>query len=293
MDFPTRLRDLRNEKDISQADLGKMFNLSKQTISSYELGGSRPNQETLGKLASFFGVSTDYLLSLTDDRKGKASTIDIVNILEDRQTQLIAAGRPLTPAQRVNLIRAIDQDKPAAPTAQIPIVATIRAGVPILAEEHISGYLDVPGKINADFAVQVTGDSMCWAGVHEGDYVLCRESQAAHTGQMVVAAVQDVEWGGTIKYFVQANGKRILRAANPEYKDIALSPEDRIVGIVVAVLKDNPPALHTYETLVAATTGRGQEWASLAVTAASIGWTPREIEEMLKMMAKVPRQVKE
>jgi hypothetical protein len=41
---------------------------------------------------------------------------------------------------------------------------------------------------------------------------------------------------------------------------------------------------HTYENLVAATTGRGQEWASLAVTATSIGWTPREIEEMLKIM---------
>ena len=293
MTFGERLRMLREEREKSREDLSKILDVSYSAISKYETDDRIPGNAILGKIAEHFGVTTDFLLGRTSDRKGKGSTVDLLNILEDNQTKLIAAGRPLTPSQRVNLIRAIDQDKPAAPTAQLPIVATIRAGVPILAEEHISGYLDVPGKINADFAVQVTGDSMCWAGVHEGDYVLCRESQAAHTGQMVVAAVQDVEWGGTIKYFVQANGKRILRAANPEYKDIALSPEDRIVGIVVAVLKDNPPALHTYETLVAATTGRGQEWASLAVTAASIGWTPREIEEMLKMMAKVPRQVKE
>lgn len=140
----------------------------------------------------------------------------------------------------------------------IPIVAgTVKAGIPIRVESYFEGVLNVERSCRADFAVQVSGDSMVWAGVHEGDYALCRSSETATNGQMVVAAVQDVEWGGTIKYFVQANGRKILRAANPEYKDITLSPEDRIVGVVAAVLKDNPPALHTYENLVAASTGRG------------------------------------
>lgn len=89
------------------------------------------------------------------------------------------------------------------------------------------------------------------------------------------------------------DARKILRAANPDYEDITMGPEDRVVGAVVAVLKKDPPGLQIYERLVSGITGRGHDWASLAVTAANIGWSPRDIEEMVKLMAKVPRQVKE
>lgn len=68
MRFPDRLKELRNEASISQTELGKMFNLSKQTISSYEKGGSFPSPETLQKLADYFKVSLDYLLGRNDKR---------------------------------------------------------------------------------------------------------------------------------------------------------------------------------------------------------------------------------
>lgn len=62
MGFPERLRELREKKELTQTELGKIFNLSKQTISSYEKGGSRPSQETLIKMAEFFDVPIGYLL---------------------------------------------------------------------------------------------------------------------------------------------------------------------------------------------------------------------------------------
>ncbi len=291
-----RLRKVREDKGLKQNYVAKLLGITNQALSNWERGERDPDTPTLHRLAEIYGVSADYLLGITNDPKGKASTMDILDILERNKLKLIAAGRPLTPQQRLNLIRALDQDKPpAGPSKQVPIVATIRAGIPILTEEHVSGYLDIPADIRAHFAVQIRGDSMIWAGLHEGDYALCREAESAHTGQMVVAAVQDPgagDWGGTVKYFVQANGKKILRAANPDYEDITMGPEDRVVGTVVAVLKKDPPALYLYENLAGEIAGLAGEWSSLAKTAANYGLRPREIERLVELFAHVVKQVR-
>lgn len=64
-----RIRTLREEKQMSQIDLAKQFNITSATISQYELGKRFPDQETLEKLADFFDVSVDYLLCRTKIRK--------------------------------------------------------------------------------------------------------------------------------------------------------------------------------------------------------------------------------
>jgi transcriptional regulator with XRE-family HTH domain len=70
MDFKHRFKEERKNCGLNQTEFGKLFNLSKQAISSYENGGSSPSQETLRKFADFFDVSTDYLLGRTENRKG-------------------------------------------------------------------------------------------------------------------------------------------------------------------------------------------------------------------------------
>jgi len=67
MDFAARLRSLREKKGVTQTELGRLFNLSKQAISSYERRESQPDVETLKRLADYFQCSTDYLLGRTDD----------------------------------------------------------------------------------------------------------------------------------------------------------------------------------------------------------------------------------
>lgn len=66
-EFRERLRILRESRELTQSELGQVLRVSKQTISNYENGISAPDQETLGRLADYFGVSTDYLLGRTDD----------------------------------------------------------------------------------------------------------------------------------------------------------------------------------------------------------------------------------
>lgn len=66
MTFGERLKLLRLEKDLTQIELGKRFNLGKTAISLYENNERFPDKETLDKMADFFDCSIDYLLGRTD-----------------------------------------------------------------------------------------------------------------------------------------------------------------------------------------------------------------------------------
>lgn len=61
-----KIKMLRQQKNINQAELGKIVGVGKTTISNYETGYSVPDLETLIKLADYFGVTTDYLLGRSD-----------------------------------------------------------------------------------------------------------------------------------------------------------------------------------------------------------------------------------
>ncbi len=62
MTFGKRLKELREEKKLTQEELGKLLNLSKANISKYEAESIQPNLESIEFLADFFNVSVDYLL---------------------------------------------------------------------------------------------------------------------------------------------------------------------------------------------------------------------------------------
>lgn len=63
-----KIRALRKEKNMTQADLAKVLKVSSRTIGFYETGDRDPDTETLGKLADYFDTSIDYLLGRTDIR---------------------------------------------------------------------------------------------------------------------------------------------------------------------------------------------------------------------------------
>ncbi|MGN0618458.1 MAG: helix-turn-helix transcriptional regulator [Candidatus Coproplasma sp.] len=64
--FKERLKELRVERKLSQADLAKELNVSQRSISSWETGFRQPDFETLERIAKFFDVTADYLLGLGD-----------------------------------------------------------------------------------------------------------------------------------------------------------------------------------------------------------------------------------
>jgi repressor LexA len=118
-----------------------------------------------------------------------------------------------------------------------PLVGNVAAGAPILAEENIEDYLQVPsvigGEDDDDYVLRVRGDSMIGAGILEGDYVVVRPAQTAANGEIVVALIEDE---ATVKrYFKERNGIR-LQAENPDYEPIR-SKDAKVLGKVVGVFR--------------------------------------------------------
>ena len=67
--FSTRLKELRNKANLSQQELSQIIGVSKSSINMYERGEREPGLETVGALADYFDVRTDYLLGKNDDKR--------------------------------------------------------------------------------------------------------------------------------------------------------------------------------------------------------------------------------
>ena len=93
--------------------------------------------------------------------------------------------------------RAIDilDEKPWGKNTPVPLVGTVTAGVPILAEENIEEIFSFPqgliGTQDKTFMLKVQGDSMINAGIYDGDFILVRQQDDAKDGEIVVALVND------------------------------------------------------------------------------------------------------
>lgn len=86
MQFGDRLKELREEKELKQAELANLFNISPSTIGMYEQNRRTPDFTLLSSLADFFNVSVDYLLCRTDIRNYEEYTIAAHT--DDRTQQL-------------------------------------------------------------------------------------------------------------------------------------------------------------------------------------------------------------
>ena len=83
-----RLKRLRNEKKLTQSELGKIINVSKVSISGYESGDRTPDTDNLRRLADYFEVTSDYLLG-REDKRIESMDEELERILKDPQTNLM------------------------------------------------------------------------------------------------------------------------------------------------------------------------------------------------------------
>ncbi|MBR6425011.1 MAG: transcriptional repressor LexA [Oscillospiraceae bacterium] len=123
---------------------------------------------------------------------------------------------------------------PDAVIGHVPIVGVVTAGRPILAVEHIEGYLPIDGETHGRFALRVRGDSMVGAGIFEGDLVVVRQQQDAISGRIVVALLGDE---ATVKRFHRDETGVWLLPENPAYEPID-AREANILGRVVALVRN-------------------------------------------------------
>jgi repressor LexA len=119
----------------------------------------------------------------------------------------------------------------------VPLVGSVAAGEPVLAEENIEEYMEVPSVIGGeggDYILKVRGDSMVDAGILEGDFVVVRPADTARNGEIVVALVGDDE--ATVKRYFREKDHVRLQPENKSMKPIR-SREVSLLGRVVGVFR--------------------------------------------------------
>lgn len=202
--FYERYAELCQSIGESPCSVAEKNNISKTSVTRWK-NGAVPKGELVMRLARFFGVSADYLIGgISCDTTGDAGALSPV---------------------------------------MIPIVGTIAAGSPIVAEENIEGYAfaDIGDSENY-FFLRVKGDSMIGAGIRSGALVLIKKQHYAANNQIVACLVGSDS--ATLKRYFQ-NGKNVtLMPENPAYQPICLPTADFengsaiILGVARRVVTD-------------------------------------------------------
>ena len=117
----------------------------------------------------------------------------------------------------------------------IPIIGTIAAGTPILAEENIEDYFVIDNRVNADFGLKVKGDSMINANIYNGDIAFIKKQPDLENGEIGAILLDDE---ATLKRFSKTENSVILQAENPSmtdwprvYTDGNISILGKLVGV--------------------------------------------------------------
>lgn len=119
---------------------------------------------------------------------------------------------------------------------QVPIIGTVAAGQPLLAEEHIEDYFPIPAEIlpnEQTFMLRVKGESMINAGIFDGDQVIVTQTNTARNGEIVVALVED---SATVKRFFKEDGHYRLQPENDTMDPIIVN-EVEILGKVIGLFR--------------------------------------------------------
>ncbi len=154
----------------------------------------------------------------------------------------------LSNLEKVGLLRR-DPSKPRAiellidrakktirPGGGLPLVGQVAAGEPILAEENIEEYLEVPDVIggeDGDYILQVRGESMKDAGILEDEYVIVRPADDAADGEIVVALIGDE---ATVKRIFRESDHIRLQPENEAMEPIRTT-EAKVLGRVIGVFR--------------------------------------------------------
>lgn len=193
-----RLKTSREQNDLTIKDVATRIGLSTSTISRYENGiVENVSLPTMQMLADLYKVNVLWLLGKSEDKHE----------------------------------RTINKQS----TISVPLVGTIAAGTPILAEENIERYFNIDSSIKADFCLRIRGDSMINEGIHNNDIVFIHQQPILENGE-IGAVIIDGE--ATLKRFYKTDTGIVLQPANEKYAPIIVDENSNLIiaGKLSAIL---------------------------------------------------------
>nr|DAW36901.1 MAG TPA: Repressor protein CI [Caudoviricetes sp.] len=182
--FAENLSMYMDDDDVSHTALAKAVGVSNSAVGKWLSGSVMPRPNIQLKIADYFGIERDDLFKRTIPPK-------------------------LPPIKKL---------APKTNTHSVPLLGTIAAGAPILADEHVDEYIEISLDVKADFALRVQGDSMIDANIHDGDIVFIHQQPSVENGEIAAVMLIDPDTSDAV-----ATLKRVYKTPN----GLQLIPENR------------------------------------------------------------------
>ena len=195
-----KLKKLRENRGMTQAELGKALDISPSAIGMYEQGRRIPDISTLKKISSFFSVSVDYLIEN--------------NLQNDANKTPPSSGKGI----------------------RIPVLGRVVAGIPIEAVEEIIDYEEITPELAATgefFALKIRGHSM-EPRMMEGDVVIVRKQEDVESGDVAIVLVNGNE--ATVKRVKKQEEGITLIATNTSVYEPHFYSNKEIKNLSVQIL---------------------------------------------------------
>ncbi|MBE6003220.1 MAG: transcriptional repressor LexA [Lachnospiraceae bacterium] len=167
---------------------------------------------------------------------GLKSTSSVFTYINDLEVMGLIKKDPAHPRALMITTSEFHSEEPDREVAQIPLVGTVAAGIPLLAEENVTEYFPIPVDILPNqkvFMLTVKGDSMINCGILNGDKVIVEQQNTCRDGEIVVALVED---SATVKRFYKENGHIRLQPEN-DTMDPIIVPDCQILGKVIGLIR--------------------------------------------------------
>lgn len=235
-----KVKVLLHYRDISFYNLAKQLNISELELKEYLLKCNEHNADdfTLKKIAEILEVAVSDFFEFNTYTEDDST--NYISFLEDK----IQKKLPLTKRESEIMVAYYNSEDgfdiypdniiPLPKMKKVPLLGTIACGEPILAEENIEDYINMPEKTKGTFALRCKGDSMINARIFDGDIVFIREQPDVESGE-IAAVLIDNE--ATLKRVYKYENRIELRPENPTHKVYNYEGEEinkiRIIGKAV------------------------------------------------------------
>lgn len=214
MEMCDRIRQRREELGMSQDELARRLGYKdRSAIAKIEAGVNDLNQTKIAAFAKALETTTYWLMG--DDTndilyalaKEKVLAQQFNDLSEEKKLQALASVRELPD----NVIQM-------PPMRRVPHVGSIACGEPILAEQNIEGYDEVPDWVKCDFTLTCKGDSMTGARIHDGDIVCIKSQPEVESGQIAAVLIDgEFESEATLKRVRYIDGGVVLMPENTAF----------------------------------------------------------------------------
>ncbi len=196
-----------------------------------------PKQEAVFEYIKSCVLERNYPPSVRDICKavGLKSTSSVFGYINDLEKMGLIRKDPAHP-RALQIMTKEFQAQMEQEVAQIPVIGTVAAGLPLFAEENVSDYFPLPAYMLPNkkvFMLNVKGDSMINCGILNGDRVIVEQQETCENGEIVVALVED---SATVKRFYKEADHIRLQPEN-DSMDPILVPDCRVLGLVIGLIR--------------------------------------------------------